>query len=171
MGDKEEKLIESFLKYMANLQEFADNEWIPIREVPVGNDKNPYLIDCIIVRKDHVKEELFKLHAAQKHGIVKRYGRIRNAKDPIKANLKAGAEIWLLEAKTSKEKLWEAIGQILVYRELFLLDYPSTRINGTIIILPKITVDSNINNGIERLAQKIGTIIKLIPLRYNKFVR
>lgn len=159
MGDKEEELIKSFLQCMAKLQEFADNEWISIREVPVG--EGPYLIDCIIVRKDHVKGELFKLAAAQKSGIGKHFGRIKNASVLIRGGLKAGAEIWLLEAKTSKEKLWEAIGQVLIYRELFLLYYPSTTINGTIIILPEITVDSSINEAIEKLAKKIGTIIKL----------
>ena len=43
-------------------------------------------------------------------------------------------KVWIFEAKTSKGSMLQALGQILVYRDLFHRDYPETEIVGCGII-------------------------------------
>ena len=78
-----------------------------------------------------------------------------------------GKNVWIIEAETSIEKLWEALGQGLGYWPLFSRDYPETIVQGIGIVYPQeLGRDELIEYAITVLSERLGISMKVFPCPY-----
>ena len=132
----EQDVIDCFLAYVPYIPELAGSQWIPAKQLLVGNDLAIGLskkLDLVLIQRMAGATDQLEMiftttgipFSGKRVNIISLF-----AMPPVK-------NVWIVEAESRKEKLWEAIGQAYCYSVLFARDYQFVRVQGAMITYPE----------------------------------
>ena len=163
----ETAVIRRFLRTYATLPEFADRRWVPVKKVPVGILDTavalPKEIDLILVEDNGNLGQLKTLYGLREWGFSG--GKRVNYGALVEQALRGGADVWIVEAESTKRKLWEAIGQSFGYRALFSANYPGATVKGCFIPYPaEDGRDEAIEGAVRIINEELSVPLVILPV-------
>lgn len=176
MGEVEKQLVANFLYSLNRYLPEADGYYW-LRNVPVGGNAETKWdsagmnkwIDLLLVEPTFGSGWIHDLDTALRNGL-EFAGRYTNIRSSLKRLNGEGA--WIVEAKDSKNKLWEALGQAVFYRALFKLDYnPHLWIKGSAVIYPVYEGrDRIVESAVQIFKEELHLELRVIPveIRYSR---